>query len=83
MNIQVFNLSLNIGNTDLTKLFSPFGTVNSVNVVRDKLNGRSKGNALIVMPIEAEAKQAIVSLNQTLMDGKKIKVSELNAAIEW
>ncbi len=83
MDIQVFNLSLNIGDADLKKLFSPFGKVNSVNVVRDKLNGRSKGNALIVMPVEVEAKQAIVSLNQTMMDGKRIKVTERSAAIEW
>jgi hypothetical protein len=35
------------------------------------------------MPIEQEAMQAITSLNQTLMDGKKITVSELRLPPQW
>ena len=42
MNIQVYNLSLNTGDRDLRRLFSPFGIVVSAEVARDKLNGRSK-----------------------------------------
>lgn len=83
MNIQVFNLSLNTEDRDLRRLFSAFGIVASAEVVRDKLNGRSKCNAIIEMPIETEGRQAIESLNQTLLDGKKISVSEHQIRPKW
>jgi RNA recognition motif-containing protein len=83
MNIQVYNLSRNISDADLRKLFAPFGVVNSAEVVRDKLNGRSKGNGLIEMPVEREARQAIASLDKTVMDGKNISVSEQNLPPQW
>jgi len=76
MNIQVFNLSLNIEDRDLRRLFSPFGIVASAEVIRDKLNGRSKCNAMVEMPIDSQGRQAIESLHLTLLDGKKISVSE-------
>lgn len=83
MDIQIFNLSHNIRDTDLTKLFSVYGVVNSVEVIRNKLNGRSNGNALVNMPIETEARQAIESLNHMLIDGKKITVAEIHLRPKW
>jgi RNA recognition motif-containing protein len=83
MNIQVFNLSQNTEDRDLRRLFSAFGIVTSAEVVRDKLNGRSKCNALIEMPIENEGRQAIESLNQSVLDGKKISVSEHRVKPGW
>jgi RNA recognition motif-containing protein len=83
MNIQVYNLSRNTSDADLRRLFSAFGVVNSAEVVRDKLNGRSKGNGVIEMPVEREARQAIASLDKTVMDGKNISVSELNLPAQW
>jgi len=77
MNIQVSNLSLNTGDADVRKLFSPYGIVDSAMVNRNKFNGRSKGSAIINMPVEAQGRQAIISLHQTLMDGKKISVDEV------
>lgn len=76
MNIQVYNLSLNIIDSDIRKLFSAFGIVDSAEVIKDKLNGRSKGHALIDMPVDAQARQAIITLDQTMIDGKKISVRE-------
>ena len=49
MNIHVSNLSLNIIDSDLRKLFSSFGEVDSAVIVRDKWNGRSRGTALVDM----------------------------------
>jgi RNA recognition motif-containing protein len=83
MNIQVHNLSRNTSDADLRRLFSAFGIVYSAEVVRDKLNGRSKGNGVIEMPVEREALQAIASLDKTLMDGKNISVSELVLPPSW
>jgi RNA recognition motif-containing protein len=76
MDIQASNLSINMNDSDIRKLFSVFGIINSAEVVRDKLNGRSRGKALINMPVTAEARQAIASLDQTMMNGKRISVNE-------
>jgi len=54
MNIQIFNLSLNTDDRDVRRLFSPFGIVTSAEVVRDKLNGRSKCNAMVEMPVDSQ-----------------------------
>lgn len=83
MNIQVYNLSRNTSDADLRRLFSAFGVVDSAEVIRDKLNGRSKGNGVIEMPVEREALQAIASLDKTVMDEKTISVSELHLPPGW
>jgi RNA recognition motif-containing protein len=83
MTIQVYNLGRDIRDADLRRLFSAYGLVNSAEVVRDKLNGRSKGNGIINMPVEQDARRAIESLDQTMMDGKKISVSELRTPSKW
>jgi RNA recognition motif-containing protein len=81
MDIQVNNISLNMSNADVRRLFSTFGVVDSAEIGRDKYNGRSKGNAQVCMPNAAQARQAIVSLDQTMMDGKKISVVEMPSVI--
>ncbi|MDI3318346.1 RNA recognition motif domain-containing protein [Pinibacter soli] len=83
MNIQIFNLSMNTADRDLRKLFSPFGLVTSAEVIRDKLNGRSNCNAMVEMPVDQEARQAIASLHNVLLDGKKISVTELYLGSKW
>ncbi|MFT3827907.1 MAG: RNA-binding protein [Chitinophagaceae bacterium] len=76
MTIQIFNLSHNISDKDLHRMFRSYGLVDSAVVSRNSLNGRSNGKALIEMPIDKEAKTAILCLHHTLVDGKKISVSE-------
>jgi RNA recognition motif-containing protein len=83
MNIQVFNLSMNTEDRDLRRLFSAFGGVTMAEVLRDKLNGRSKRNGMVEMPIESEGRQAIESLHQTELDGKIISVSEHPIELKW
>lgn len=83
MNIQVLNLSLNIEDRDMRRLFSPFGIVASAEVIRDKLNGRSKCNAMIDMPVDSQGRQAIESLHRTMLDGKIISVNEHPIKPQW
>lgn len=83
MNIQIHNLSMDTDDRDLRRLFTPFGEVTSALVVKDKLNGRSKRNGIIEMPVDREARQAIESLNQTLFDGKLVSVAESQRSVEW
>lgn len=77
MNIHVANLSENIIENDLIKLFAAFGQVGFVVIVRDKVNGRSKGNAFVEMPQQSQGEQAILALNQMEIDGQSISVREI------
>ena len=81
MNIHVSNLSLNVIDADLRKLFGAFGEVGSTEVLRDKRTGRSKGSALVGMPIDKQGRQAILCLNKTVIDGKAISVSEVTYSV--
>ena len=77
MNLRVTNLSLNVGEGDLERLFSKYGEVGFVIIVRDKASGRSRGNAFVEMPVQAQAEQAIRALDQTEVDGQIISVYEI------
>ncbi|HEY0042047.1 MAG TPA: RNA-binding protein [Flavisolibacter sp.] len=77
MNILVSNLSANINSNDLVQLFTAYGEVSFAVIVRDTKSGRSKGDAFLEMPNEAEAEQAISALNHKLLDGKEMVVQEI------
>ena len=77
MNLHITNLSSNIIESDLYKMFSRFGEVGGVQIVRDKLNNRSRGRAFVEMPTEKEARSAILQLHQSESKGKKISVTEV------
>ena len=77
MNILVSNLSDSIIKSDLEQMFSVYGKVSYAVIVRDKKSGRSKGTAFLEMPNEAEGEQAILALNQNVLDGKQIIVQEI------
>ena len=76
MNIRIANISLNTTDTEIRKLFSSYGSVDSALVNRNALNGRSLKSGQVEMPVVAQARQAIASLDKTIFDGKLISVSE-------
>ncbi|HVG14725.1 MAG TPA: hypothetical protein VM935_07185 [Chitinophagaceae bacterium] len=82
MNIHVTNLSLNTIDADLRKLFATYGRIESAIIIRDKVNGRPNGTALIDMPNDVHGSQAITSLNRTMVNGKSISVSEIKYSVK-
>ena len=68
---------MNTTDAELRKLFLPYGNVDSATVYKNLLNGRSLKSGEICMPVQAQARQAIVSLDKTFFNGKIISVSEL------
>jgi RNA recognition motif-containing protein len=74
MDIDITNIHLNVIEADLRRLFTPFGEVTTVELVRDKWNYRSTGRAVVNMPVEKQAKEAIVTLHGTVLAGKAIAV---------
>jgi RNA recognition motif-containing protein len=80
MNIEITNIHLNVIEADLRRLFTPFGEVRDVELVRDKWNNRSTGRALVNMPVEKQAQTAIVTLNGSQLSGKAIIVTQSSSA---
>ncbi len=76
MNIFVGNLSKDVTDDDLQNLFSSYGNVRSIKIIRDMFSGESKGFGFVEMPGLEEAKKAINELNTQELKGKKITVNE-------
>jgi RNA recognition motif-containing protein len=74
--LYVGNLSYNTNEPDLEQLFAQFGTVESVQVMRDAATGRARGFGFVEMSSDAEAQQAATSLNETEFAGRTIQVNE-------
>ena len=76
MNIYVGNLSWTMTDDDLSNLFTQYGTVSSAKILKDKMNGRSKGFGFVEMEDDEAAKTAIASLNESEVQGRKLIVNE-------
>ena len=76
MNIYVGNLSWQMTDEELRALFEKFGNVTSAKIVKDKVSGRSKGFGFVEMPEDAEAQNALTSLYESEVMGRKIIVNE-------
>lgn len=72
----VGNLSYNVTEMQLQDLFSAHGTVNEVNLVQDRMTGRSRGFAFVTMETKEAADAAMQALNGKNMDGRDITVNE-------
>ncbi len=76
MNIYVSNLSFNVQDEDLKGFFTPYGEVTSAKVIMDKFTGKSRGFGFVEMTDNAAAKTAISELDNGMVDGRNIKVTE-------
>jgi cold-inducible RNA-binding protein len=74
--IYVGNLSYTTTESSLSELFGGFGEVVSVDIITDRMSGRSKGFAFVEMTDEAAALQAIEQLNGREVDERALKVAE-------
>ena len=68
MNIYVSNLSSVIQDEDLRSMFSAYGEVKSVEIVKDIISGESRGFGYIQMEDNLAAQKAIEELNQVEVD---------------
>ena len=82
MNIYVGNLSYEVTEEDLKAAFEAFGQVETVNIIKDKYSGQSKGFGFVEMSAKAEAESAIDGLNDTELKGRTLKVNEARPRTE-
>ena len=76
MNIYVSNLSFNTTDEDLQSFFTPYGEVTSAKIITDKVTGSSRGFGFVEIADAEGASKAISELDNSVVDGRNIKVSE-------
>jgi cold-inducible RNA-binding protein len=74
--IFVGNLNFQTTQDDLRAAFSPYGTIDSVNVITDRDTGQPRGFAFVEMASKSEADNAINALNGTELNGRALNVNE-------
>ena len=79
--IYVGNLSYEMTDEELRKLFAEYGAVSSARVVLNRFNGKSKGFGFVVMPNRAEAEKAIAAYSEKEYMGRKMRVNEAKNTI--
>ena len=74
--LYVGNLSYDVSSSDLQEMMSPHGTVESAEVISDRMTGQSKGFGFVEMGSDQEAAAAIEALNGQEHGGRALTVNE-------
>jgi RNA recognition motif-containing protein len=76
VNIYVGNLSRETTEDELRQAFEAFGQVTSVNIIKDRYSGDSRGFGFVEMATKSEAEAAISGLNGTSLGERTLSVNE-------
>lgn len=74
--LYVTNIPFQATEEELKRLFSVSGTVRSVKILADPDTGKSKGCGFVEMATDAEAKDAVLTLDDALFIDRQITVVE-------
>jgi len=74
--LYVGNLSFDTTENDLQDLFSQHGPVSEVNLITDRMSGRSRGFAFVTMGTPEAAQAAITALSGKDIQGRALTVNE-------
>ena len=74
--LYVGNLSYQVDSSELESMFSAHGSVQSAEVVSDRMTGRSKGFGFVEMSSDSEAQAAIAAMNGQDSGGRALTVNE-------
>lgn len=72
--LYIRNLSSSTTEQDLRALFAQSGTVLLVDIIKDRLTGRSRGYGFIQMSNPAEAENAVDRFNGWKLDNTELRV---------
>jgi RNA recognition motif-containing protein len=73
--LYVGNMSYDTTEADLREMFGEAGTVGSVDIIKDRDTGRSKGFAFITMSSQVEAEKAISMFNGKTVNNRPLTVN--------
>ncbi|HEV2294854.1 MAG TPA: RNA-binding protein, partial [Tepidisphaeraceae bacterium] len=74
--LYVGNLSYDVTSSDLEQMFAQHGSVQSAEVIQDRMTGRSKGFGFVEMGSDDEAQAAISAMNGQEHGGRALTVNE-------
>jgi len=80
--LYVGNLSKSTTEAEINTLFANAGKVSTVELVKDRDSGLSKGFAFVTMTDQAEADKAISMYNAYSLGGNEIKVNVAKPRVE-
>jgi RNA recognition motif-containing protein len=75
-NIFVGNLSFGATEDAVRSMFEAYGSVERVNLMRDRDTGQARGFGFVEMSNSSEADRAIAELNGRELDGRALNVNE-------
>lgn len=73
--LYVGNLSFETTEADLQALFAQAGTVQTINIIRDRDTGRARGFAFVEMTSDEDAQNAIDQFNEQSFGGRNLTVN--------
>jgi len=73
--LYVGNLSYDTSEEDLRTLFAQAGTVESVDLIKDRSSGMSKGFGFVVMSNQSELENAIQMFNNYTLGSRQLTVN--------
>src|ERR1700722_11258225 len=76
INIYVGNIARNVTEDQLKQLFSQYGEVSAVKLVKDKFTGEVRGFAFVDMTSAQEGKEAITQCDGMELEGQRLRVNE-------
>ncbi|EKE04629.1 MAG: RNP-1 like protein RNA-binding protein [uncultured bacterium] len=74
MKLFIGNLNFKTSEEDLMELLKEYGEVKSLQIIKDRDTGRSKGFGFVEMATKEQAESVMENLNGAEFDGKVLKV---------
>ena len=81
--LYIGGVSYDSTDDSLKTAFEGAGTVESANIITDKMTGRSRGFAFVEMASPEDAQKAIDMFDGQEIDGRRVKVSEAQPKKEF
>ena len=87
--LYVRNFSYSTTEDDLRNLFFQAGTITSIELIRDRYSGSSKGYAFVEMSTQSEAQKAVFMFNRCILADHELRINlvheqaELNGIRNW
>lgn len=76
MRLFVGNLPYSVDENRLRELFAEYGSVLSAKVITSEATGESRGFGFVELSTGEEAKRALQCVNDTILEGRKLVVTE-------
>lgn len=74
--IYIGNLQWQTTDDELKTFFSPYGKVTSVQILKDRETGKSRGFGFVEMENDSEAEKAIKELDGKELNKRTLKINE-------